>query len=90
MSSVRRDAWPVVRGCAALAAGVPRAVIVTVLGAAVVLAQAASTAWSRVRGVVAAETEPPRHHAGRVSEQVKAAERAARAAGVLRSRPRPL
>ena len=82
-----RDAWPAVRGCATRAAGAPRAIIVTALGAGVVLAYAAAAAWSRVRGVVVAETEPPRHHAGRISEQVKAAERAARAAGVLRPPP---
>jgi hypothetical protein len=70
--------------CAALAGGVPRTIVLTALGAAVVLARAASAAWSHVRCVGGAEA-PARHHAGRISEQVKAAERAARAAGVLRS-----
>ena len=60
MIGARRDAWPAMGRCAALVAGVPRAIIVTALGAGVLLVQAASTAWASVRGVVSAQTEAPR------------------------------
>ena len=66
-----------------LAAALPVAVAQVVLGAGVLIARA-------LRGRLASllpwteDAPAPRHHAGRVKEHARAAERAARASGLLR------
>jgi hypothetical protein len=57
---------------------------VTVLGAGVVLGEALLDLLSRLLAHVDDEGRAPRHNAGMVREQVRAAARAARAAGVFR------
>jgi hypothetical protein len=57
---------------------------ITVLGAGVVLGEALLDLLSRLLTHVDGEGRAPRHNAGMVREQVRAAARAARAAGVFR------
>ena len=57
---------------------------VTVLGAGVVLGEALVDVLSRLLTHVGDEGRAPRHNAGMVREQVRAAARAARKAGVFR------
>jgi hypothetical protein len=57
---------------------------VTVLGAGVVLGEALVDLVSRLLDHVGEERRAPRHNAGMVREQVRAAARAARKAGVFR------
>ena len=57
---------------------------ITVLGAGVVLGEALLDLLSRLLTHVDGERRAPRHNAGMVREQVRAAARAARAAGVFR------
>ena len=57
---------------------------ITVLGAGVVLGEALLDLLSRLLTHVDGERPAPRHNAGMVREQVRAAARAARAAGVFR------
>ena len=62
--------------------GALRTAAVFVLGVAVVAARSVAGLVSSTLG--SGGTPEPRHNEGRVREQVKAAQRAARAAGVLR------
>jgi len=62
--------------------GTLRTAAVLVLGVAVVAARSLAGLVFSTLG--SAGTPEPRHNEGRVREQVKAAQRAARAAGVLR------
>jgi len=57
---------------------------VTVLGAGVVLGEAVVDVLSHLLTHVGDDRRAPRHNAGMVREQVRAAARAARAAGVFR------
>ena len=74
-----RDAVLQVAGSAA---GVSVVIGFTVLGASVVMGRGLISLVSRLFPRAGGPT--PRHHAGRVHEQARAAERAARAAGVLK------
>lgn len=76
-------AWSGARAWAAAAANVPLVVGFTLLGAGVVLGRGVFDALSRPRDLLGAEEPAPRHNAGRIREQVRAAQQAARAAGVL-------
>jgi hypothetical protein len=75
--------WGWMRDCAGAAVRTSRAIGFTALGASVVLGRA-------LLGVLFLpmfgrdEARTPRHTAGRVREQVRAAAQAARAAGVIR------
>jgi len=64
--------------------GALRTAAVIVLGVAVVAARSLRGLVSSALGSRGGGTPEPRHNEGRVREQVKAAQRAARAAGVLR------
>jgi len=78
-----------VRQMAAVAANVPTAVALTILGAGVVVGRAVVAVLSGLLPLPRDDDEPAgRHHAGRVRDQVRAAKQAARSAGVLRRRPR--
>ena len=77
-----------VRQMAAVAANVPAAVALTILGAGVVIGREALTVLSGLLPLTHDDEPTGRHHVGRVSEQVRAAKQAARSAGVLRRRPR--
>jgi hypothetical protein len=77
-----------VRQMAAVAANVPVAVAFTVLGASVMIGREVVTVLSGLLPFTRDDEPTTRHHAGRVREQVRAAKQAARAAGVLRRRPR--
>jgi hypothetical protein len=72
----------------ATAVRVPIALGVTLLGASVVLGRGLVGVLLRLLPSLGDEP-PPRHHAGRVREQVRAAQQAARAAGVLKRRKWP-
>jgi len=72
-------AWVGVRAWVAAAANVPIVIGFTLLGAGVVLGRGLLNVLSRDR----AEEPAPRHNAGRIRDQVRAAQQAARLAGVL-------
>jgi len=64
--------------------GVVRGAAVLVLGTGVIVARSLAGIVTRWLPSVTSSAPEPHHNAGRVHEQVKAAQRAARAAGVLR------
>lgn len=64
--------------------GTVRGVVVIVLGASIVAVRSLADVVARWLPSLASGAPEPRHNEGRVREQVKAAQRAARAAGVLR------
>ena len=74
------------RDIVAAAARISAAAGLTVLGAGVVVGRSLIGLVSGWLPQVRAGAPEPRHRAGRVHEQVEAAQRAARAAGVLRHR----
>ena len=83
-------AWGGVCGWAAAAANVPIVIGFTLLGASVALGRGVFNVLSRPWTFLGPEERTPRHHAGRIREQVSAAQQAARAAGVLgRGKARP-
>ena len=64
--------------------GVVRSAALLVLGTGVVVARSLAGVVTRWLPSLMSSAPEPQHNAGRVHEQVKAAQRAARAAGVLR------
>ena len=75
--------WGCVRAYAGFAASVPRLIGLTALGATVFATQGLLVVFTWLLPL-GADPRTPRHNAGMVREQVRAAERAARAAGVFR------
>jgi hypothetical protein len=78
------------RGLAArltrLAVGVPRVVVLTSLGAGVVLSRRLGALVAGLRPWLVPEAPPPRHDTGRVRDRARAAMQAARASGLLSRR----